>query len=146
MWYGMKKGDLAFFYHSNCKNPGIVGVVEVIHLQSILMLTKLEIIKEAYPDCTLPTLPTLLIQIDTAWDENHPYFDHKSQKEDPRWFMVDVQFTRHLNRIITLTNLKQYKFTQLSNLEMLKRSQLSVSKVSKEDWEFIIGLEEESID
>jgi len=25
----MKNGQLAFFYHSNCKPPGIVGIVEV---------------------------------------------------------------------------------------------------------------------
>lgn len=25
----MKKGDLAFFYHSNCKKPGIVGIMEI---------------------------------------------------------------------------------------------------------------------
>lgn len=35
----MKIGDLAFFYHSNCKEPGIVGVVEVA--------------KDAYDDCKL---------------------------------------------------------------------------------------------
>jgi EVE domain len=26
----MRKGDLAFFYHSNCKVPGIVGLMEVV--------------------------------------------------------------------------------------------------------------------
>lgn len=26
----MKKGDLAFFYHSNCKEPGIVGTMEIV--------------------------------------------------------------------------------------------------------------------
>ena len=35
---GMKRGDLAFFYHSNCPEPGIVGVVEGA--------------REAYPDPT----------------------------------------------------------------------------------------------
>ena len=25
----MKSGHLAFFYHSNCKNPGIAAIVEV---------------------------------------------------------------------------------------------------------------------
>ncbi len=37
----MKIGDLVLFYHSNCKEPGVVGVAMVS--------------KEAYPD-------------DTAWD------------------------------------------------------------------------------
>lgn len=30
----MKKGDLAFFYHSNCKTPGIVGVMEIVQEHS----------------------------------------------------------------------------------------------------------------
>ncbi len=25
----MKVGDLAFFYHSNCETPGIVGIVKI---------------------------------------------------------------------------------------------------------------------
>ncbi len=32
----MKKGDLAFFYHSNCKIPGIAGIASID--------------KEGYPD------------------------------------------------------------------------------------------------
>jgi predicted RNA-binding protein with PUA-like domain len=31
----MKKGDLAFFYHSNCKVPGIAGVMEIVKEHSI---------------------------------------------------------------------------------------------------------------
>jgi len=31
----MQKGDLAFFYHSNCLVPGIVGVMEVIRENSV---------------------------------------------------------------------------------------------------------------
>ena len=34
----MKRGDQAFFYHSNCAEPGIVGIVRVV--------------REAYPDFT----------------------------------------------------------------------------------------------
>lgn len=30
----MKKGDFAFFYHSNCKVPGIVGVMEIVQEHS----------------------------------------------------------------------------------------------------------------
>ena len=26
----MKLGDKAFFYHSNCKEPGIAGIVEIV--------------------------------------------------------------------------------------------------------------------
>ena len=31
----MLKGDLAFFYHSNCKIPGIVGIMEVTQEHSV---------------------------------------------------------------------------------------------------------------
>lgn len=31
----MKKGDYAFFYHSNCKVPGIVGVMEIVQEHSV---------------------------------------------------------------------------------------------------------------
>jgi len=30
----MLKGDLAFFYHSNCKTPGIAGVMEIVQEHS----------------------------------------------------------------------------------------------------------------
>ena len=26
----MKRGDLAFFYHSSCKVPAIVGIMEIV--------------------------------------------------------------------------------------------------------------------
>lgn len=30
----MRRGDLAFFYHSNCKEPGIVGTMEIVQEHS----------------------------------------------------------------------------------------------------------------
>lgn len=31
----MLKGDLAFFYHSNCKIPGIAGIMEIVQEHSL---------------------------------------------------------------------------------------------------------------
>ena len=31
----MVKGDQAFFYHSNCKVPGIVGIMEIVQEHSV---------------------------------------------------------------------------------------------------------------
>lgn len=31
----MKQGDLAFFYHSNCKVPGIAGTMEIVKEHSV---------------------------------------------------------------------------------------------------------------
>ena len=109
----MKKGDLAFFYHSNCKEPGIVGIVKVV--------------KEAYPDFT-------------AFEPSSKYFDPKSDPQNPRWLMVDVQFVRKFNRIISLNELKTYK--SLSEMPVLRRgNRLSITPVSKKDWDFILKLE-----
>lgn len=109
----MKPGDLAFFYHSNCKEPGIVGIVEVV--------------REGYPDYT-------------AWDPNSPYFDPKSSQEAPRWFMVDVQLKRRLNRNITLNELKA--MPELSDMALVRKgNRLSVMPVSAAEWKAILAAE-----
>ena len=108
----MKKGDLAFFYHSNCSEPGIVGIMEIVG--------------EAYPDFT-------------AWEPDSPYYDPKSSAEQPRWYMVDVKFKRKLGRVITLKELKQH--SELSSMRLLQRgNRLSIMPVSDEEWQFILSL------
>jgi predicted RNA-binding protein with PUA-like domain len=111
----MKLGDLAFFYHSNCKEPGIVGIVKIT--------------KEAYPDST-------------SWEIGHPHYDPKSTPENPRWSMVDVQFQSLLPRPILLSELKEKSSTNsvLSSMMLLTRSRLSVQKVSEEEWNLILDL------
>ena len=59
----IKIGDKAFFYHSNCKEPGIVGLMEIA--------------SDAYPD-------------HTAFKPGEKYFDAYSDPENPRWLMIDV--------------------------------------------------------
>lgn len=109
----MKKGDLVFFYHSNCKQPGIVGIMKVV--------------REGYPD-------------HTAFDAKEKYFDPKSDPDNPRWYMVDVRYVRMLKRVITLTELKTHK--QLAEFPLVRRgNRLSVMPVSKKDWDFILALE-----
>ena len=111
----MKRGDLVFFYHSNCPEPAIVGIAEVV--------------KEGYPD-------------HTAFDANDPHFDPRSKPEAPRWYMVDVKFVRKLKRPITLAELKQYAYDQLAGLKLVERgNRLSVLPVSKEHWQFILDME-----
>lgn len=110
----MKKGDLVFFYHSNCETPGIVGIAEVA--------------KEAYPDFT-------------AFDPHSKYYDPKSDPENPRWFMVDVKYRRKLKRLISLQELKQHA-DALQGMPLLQKgSRLSIMPVSKQQWDYILDLE-----
>ena len=108
----MKKGDLAFFYHSSCKTPGIVGVVEVC--------------KTAYPD-------------HTAFDPEDPHYDPKSDPNNPRWFMVDIKLKRQLKSAITLQQLREQ--AALQDMQLLRKgNRLSVMPVSKFHWDVILGL------
>ena len=111
---GMRVGDLAFFYHSNCDEPGIVGVMKVV--------------KAGYPD-------------HTAFDRNSDGFDPDSNRESPRWYMVDVQLKRKLARPITLAQLRQHEKRALKGLAILQRgNRLSVTPVSESNWNFILEL------
>ncbi|KAG0046587.1 hypothetical protein BGZ83_008246 [Gryganskiella cystojenkinii] len=116
MKLNMKIGDKVLFYHSNTKEPGIVGLAKVV--------------RESYPDYT-------------AFDPKSDYYDAKSTKEDPRWFMVDVKFERKLRRTITLKEMQLYKDKELSYMRLLNRGRLSVLPVSNAELEFILKLEKE---
>ncbi|KAF8740144.1 hypothetical protein AX14_008557 [Amanita brunnescens Koide BX004] len=76
----MRVGEKALFYQSNCKNPGVVAFAEIS--------------KEAYPDYS-------------AWDPAHPYYDPKTDKDNPRWFMVDLTFKSRAKHLVPLALLKQ---------------------------------------
>ena len=109
----MKKGDHVFFYHSNCAEPGIVGIMSIHH--------------EAYPDFT-------------CWDTNSKYYDAKSSEENPRWFMVDVKYSRKLKRTISLHELKNA--AKLKNMPLIRRgNRLSIMPITKNEWEYILSLE-----
>ena len=75
----MNKGDMVFFYHSNCKPPGIVGLMEVIDLN---------------------------IVDPTQFDQDSKYFDPKSKYENPRWDCVKVKYKLKSDKILSLTELK----------------------------------------
>lgn len=111
----MKIGDTAFFYHSSCEVPGIAGIVRVV--------------KEGYPDAT-------------AFNPKHHHYDPESRPSAPRWFVVDVKLVRKLKRFITLDELRKYADNELSDFVILRRgNRLSITPVSKEDWDFVLALE-----
>lgn len=117
----MKAGDLAFFYESNCKKPGIVGIMEIV--------------RESSPDVS-------------AFDKNSVYYDPKSDPERPKWMLVHVEFRRKFGQKLTLKELQQFSKPggALADLGLFKQSRLSVSKVSKPEWDFIISLLEDDDD
>lgn len=111
----MRRGDLAFFYHSNCVQPGVAGIMKVV--------------KAGYPD-------------HTAFDPSDPHFDSDSDPAKPRWYMVDVQLQRKLRRVITLEELKKHRAGALESLTVLQRgNRLSITPVSEAHWKFIVALE-----
>lgn len=86
--------------------------------------------------------------LETALDPAHPYFDPSATPDNPKWSVVHVEFRRKFKEIISLTELK--KFAQsggvLEQMEVVKQSRLSVSKVRKREWDFIIGLADDAED
>ena len=111
----MKRGDLVFFYHSNCPQPGIAGIATVC--------------REAYPD-------------HTAFDPNDKHYDPKSDPNNPRWYMVDISYQRKLQRLISLSELREHGDGQLKHLALLRRgNRLSVTPVGGREWDFILSLE-----
>ncbi|MFQ5755126.1 MAG: EVE domain-containing protein [Acidiferrobacterales bacterium] len=109
----MKRNDRALFYHSNCKERGVVAIVEIS--------------REAYPDTT-------------AFDPKSPYFDPKSDAANPRWFMVDVRLVRRLRRLIRLDEIKRNP--ALADMALVQRgNRLSVMPVTAAQWKAILRME-----
>ena len=110
---GMRVGDKVFFYHSNCAEPGIVGIAQVA--------------TDAYPD-------------PSQFDPKSKYFDPGSSRDNPRWMLVDVKFVKKLKRTITLKELQAD--AALDGMVLVRKgSRLSVQPVEAEQWEHILGLE-----
>ena len=109
----MRIGDEVLFYHSNCKEPGVVGIARVV--------------SEPYPD-------------PTQFDSKSRYFDPKSDPDEPRWCLVDVEFIRKLSRNVTLTEIKSQK--SLEDMILTRKgNRLSIMPVSKKHWNKILSLE-----
>ncbi len=104
----MRVGELAFFYHSACAEPGIAGICTVA--------------STAYPDAT-------------QFDPASPYFDAKATRETPRWMNVDVQLLRK-TRFVPLAELRRHP--ELAGMPLLARgNRLSITPVGEAEWHFI---------
>jgi len=104
----MHVGDLAFFYHSSCPEPGIAGIVRVS--------------KGAYPD-------------QSQFDRKSPYHDPKATRASPRWLNVDVTLVKK-TRLVPLAELRSQ--SELGTMRLLQRgNRLSITPVDPREWAFI---------
>jgi predicted RNA-binding protein with PUA-like domain len=104
----MHVGDLAFFYHSSCPEPGIAGIVRVS--------------KAAYPD-------------QSQFDRKSPYHDPKATRAAPRWLNVDVTLVKK-TRLVPLAELRLQ--SELGTMRLLQRgNRLSITPVDPREWAFI---------
>ena len=104
----MKVGDGVLFYHSNANPPGVAGLARVA--------------KTGYPD-------------PFAFDKKNPYYDPKSDPDNPRWYMVDVEFVEAFPEVVSLEEVKNTP--ELSEMTLVKRARLSVQPVEKEEFALI---------
>lgn len=108
----MQPGDSAFFYHSSCPEPGIVGLMTIT--------------RAAYPD-------------PTQFMADGPCFDPASATDKPRWDSVDVKFADKFPDVIPLAVLKATP--ALAGLALVQKgSRLSVMPVSAVEWKAILKL------
>ena len=104
----MKVGDRAFFYHSNCDEPGIAGIVEVS--------------APAHPD-------------ETQFDRKSRYYDAAATTGEPRWFNVDLKFVKQ-TPLVGIGELRSHK--ALARMQLLQRgNRLSITPVTKAEWDYV---------
>ena len=100
----MKIGDQAFFYHSNTKPPGIVGLMEIIDTNLIDPF---------------------------QFDESSKYYDQKSNKNNPRWDCVKTKYICEFKKMITLQELSE-TYTSIELTLVRKGNRLSIMPIKKD--------------
>jgi predicted RNA-binding protein with PUA-like domain len=104
----MKPGDEVLYYHSNASPSGVAGVARVA--------------SGPYPD-------------PTQFDPESGYFDEKSTEDEPRWFLVDLEFVEAFPRVVPLPEIKERP--ELREMVLVKRMRLSVQPVRKGEFEAV---------
>ncbi|MBM5815788.1 MAG: EVE domain-containing protein [Cyanobacteriota bacterium] len=97
----MRRGDRAFFYHSNCSPPGIVGLMEV---------------------CETGLLDP------TQFDPASKYFDPRSRPDAPRWDCVRLRHLRTFAALVSLDCLRA-SFTEEDLAVVRRGNRLSILPV-----------------
>ena len=99
----MKIGDQAFFYHSNTKPPGIVGLMEIIETH----------LTDPY-----------------QFDKSSKYYDQKSSKENPRWDCVKTKYIAEFQNMLTLKCLSE-TYTPEELILVRKGNRLSILPIER---------------
>jgi predicted RNA-binding protein with PUA-like domain len=107
----MKVGDRVLFYHSNAKPPGVAGLARIS--------------RAGYPD-------------PTARDPGSDYFDPKASDDDPRWYMVDLEFVERFESPVPLSTLRATP--GLEAMPLNNKSRLSVQPVTNEEYQIVLSL------
>jgi predicted RNA-binding protein with PUA-like domain len=107
----MQPGDPVLFYHSNADPTGVAGLARVAGT--------------GYPD-------------PSARDPASDYFDPKAGDDDPRWFMVDVEFAERFPRVVTLDELRAAP--GLEKMLVINKSRLSVQPVTQAEYDIVVKL------
>jgi predicted RNA-binding protein with PUA-like domain len=107
----MQVGDPVLFYHSNTEPIGVAGVARVA--------------RTAYADLT-------------ALDPASHYYDPKATREDPRWYLVDIEFVERFPEVVSLAALRDVP--ALADMPLLNRSRLSVQPVTRAQFDTIAAL------
>ncbi|MCL4779608.1 MAG: EVE domain-containing protein [Gammaproteobacteria bacterium] len=105
-------GDQAFFYHSSCAQPGIVGLMTVAEAAS--------------PD-------------PEQFDARSEYFDARAKRDKPVWLAPKMSFKQKFAGVLTLDELRRH--AELADLAVLRRgNRLSVMPVTPAEWRFMLAL------
>lgn len=112
----METGDWVLYYHSRQSPSAVTGLARVV--------------KEAYPD-------------PTQFDPKNKYFDEKSSEDDPRWWLVDIEFVRKFDEQVGLPEIKARK--GLADMVLVNNSRLSVQPVRKKEFEAVLKMAGEAM-
>jgi predicted RNA-binding protein with PUA-like domain len=80
----------------------------------------------------------------SAHDPKAPYYDPTSSPSNPKWSVVHGKFRSKFAVPIGLKELREMGAPgkPLENMQLLKQSRLSVSKVTPAEWEYLMGVAE----
>ena len=108
----IRVGDGVLFYHSSADPKAVVGTAKVV--------------KAGYPD-------------PTQFDRRHKYYDPKSSKAEPRWYVVDIKAEKAFKRPVVLEEMRGVP--ALKNMRLLQRGQrLSVMPVGAAEYRVVVRL------